>query len=380
MEPKGRGEAVNPIAGACGHAEPKNRLLSEARHQRKFAPGVGPRRQWKKAGQAPLAALVIGMVAAGAAATATILLSGLPGIPARLSGLPGLAVRAYAQGDKIVRMQTLNVRDILYVLTGGSNTLALMRDDGVVLVDTKPPGWGRAIRDNIEAVSDKGVTTIINTHAHADHVGGNVDFSTATTIIAHASAKARMEKMEIFRGANAKFLPNKLVSDRLSLLDGNDRIEIYYFGRGHTDGDLVVVFPEKRLAHVGDLFPAKAAPLIDADAGGSGVAFPETLTKAAAELKNVVRVTTGHDAASAVMGAAAGASAINANPRTMSIKDLQEYAEFNRDFLEAVKQAIAAGKSADEAAKTLQMPERYKAYDMANAGANVHAIYRELGK
>src|SRR5262245_31992665 len=102
------------------------------------------------------------------------------------------------QGDKIVKMQTLNVRDILYVLTGGSNTLALMRDEGVLLVDTKPAGWGRAILDNIEGVTDQKVTTIINTHAHADHVGGNVEFPSATTIIAHANAKARMEKMNIF--------------------------------------------------------------------------------------------------------------------------------------------------------------------------------------
>jgi hypothetical protein len=97
-------------------------------------------------------------------------------------------------------------------------------------------------------------------------------------------------------------------------------------------------------------------------------------------LKNVVRVTTGHDDASAVMAPAAGASAINANPRTMSIKDLQEYADFNRDFLDAVRQAIAAGKTADEAAKTLQMPDRYKDYDMRNGPANVRAIYAELKK
>ena len=77
-------------------------------------------------------------------------------------------------------MQTLNVRDILYILTGGSNTLALMRDEGVLLVDTKPAGWGRAILDNIESVTDQPVTTIINTHAHADHAGGNVEFPDAT--------------------------------------------------------------------------------------------------------------------------------------------------------------------------------------------------------
>src|SRR5262245_14353519 len=66
---------------------------------------------------------------------------------------------ALGQERKIVRMQTLNVRDILYVLTGGGgNSLALMRDDGVVVIDTKQPGWGRSIVDTIEAVTDKPVT------------------------------------------------------------------------------------------------------------------------------------------------------------------------------------------------------------------------------
>jgi hypothetical protein len=141
----------------------------------------------------------------------------------------------------------------------------------------------------------------------------------------------------------------------------------------------VVVFPEKRLAHFGDLFPAKAAPVIDTASGGSGVAFPETLARAAAELKNIARITTGHDDASA-MANPASPSAIFANPRTMTWNDLQEYVDFNRDFLAAVKQALAAGKSADEAAATLQLSDRYKSYDMTQARANVQAIYRELGK
>jgi glyoxylase-like metal-dependent hydrolase (beta-lactamase superfamily II) len=312
-------------------------------------------------------------MAAGAAAV-------VAGLAVSTAG-PVLSPTLLAQGDKIVRMQTLNVRDILYILTGGSNTLALMRDEGVLLVDTKPAGWGQAIRDNIESVTDQQVTTIINTHAHADHVGGNVDFPNATTIVAHANAKARMEKMPAFQGANAKFLPNKLVTDRLSLLEGDDVVEIYYFGRGHTDGDLVVVFPGpgKRVADFSDLFPGKMAPFIDVENGGSAVALPETLAKAVAEIKNIARVVTGHDEGSVVMGRA-GPSAIFANPRTMTWADLQEYVDFNRDFLEAVKQAMAAGRSADEAAKTLQMPERYKAYDMANAPANVRAIYAELKK
>jgi glyoxylase-like metal-dependent hydrolase (beta-lactamase superfamily II) len=287
----------------------------------------------------------------------------------------------HAQESRIVRMQTLNVRDILYVLTGGGgNTLALMRDDGVVLIDSKLPGWGRSLAETIQAVTDKPVTVIINTHAHEDHTGGNVDFPTATKIVAHQNAKASMQKMPAFSGANAKYLPNTLVSDRMSLLDGPDRIELYYFGRAHTDGDLVVVFPEKRLAHLGDLFPGKAAPVIDTANGGSAVEFPRTLARIVAEITNVVRVTTGHDDATLIPANKESGSAIFANPKTMTWKDLQEYVDFNNEFLAAVRQAIAEGKTAADAFATLRMPDRFKAYDMRQAKANVEAIYRELGR
>jgi glyoxylase-like metal-dependent hydrolase (beta-lactamase superfamily II) len=284
-------------------------------------------------------------------------------------------------GAPPIRMQTLSVYDILYVLTGnGGNTLALMRDDGVVLIDTKNPGSGKALQENIESVSDKPITTIINTHAHADHTGSNPEFPSAVQIIAQEHTKANMQKMDAFKGPNARFLPNKTVSDRMTLFDGPDRMELYYFGRGHTDGDLIVVFPEKRVAYFGDLFPAKAAPVIDVANGGSGVEFPKTLARAIAEIKGIARVVTGHDSSIAVMANAASGSAIFANPRPMAWKDLEEYADFNRDFLAAVQEAMKAGKSAADAAASLQLPERYKDYNMQNARANVEAIYKELGK
>ena len=60
--------------------------------------------------------------------------------------------------------------------------------------------------------------------------------------------------------------------------------------------------------------------------------------------------------------------------------DVEEYAEFNRDFLSAVRAAIAEGKSAAAAAASLSLPEKYKQYDMQNAKLNVEAIYKELGR
>ena len=193
-----------------------------------------------------------------------------------------LLPRRAAQENRTVRLRTLGPGDILYVLIGGGgNTLALMRDDGVVVIDTKLPGWGMPIREAIEAATDRPVTTIINTHAHPDHAGGNKDFPGKVEIVAHANAAAAV-------GAT------RTVTDKLTLLSGPDQIDLYYFGRGHTNGDLVVVFPQKRLAYLGDLFPSKSAPIVDAAAGGSVSALADTLRRVATEIKGVTRVVTGH--------------------------------------------------------------------------------------
>ena len=279
---------------------------------------------------------------------------------------------ASQQPPRVVKMQTLNVSDNLYLLSGGSgigNTLALATDDGVVLIDTMLAGWGQPILDSVKAVTDQPVTMIINTHTHGDHTGSNPEFPTAVQIVAHENTKTNMQKMDAFKGVNEKSLPNRTFQDRVTLLDGIDQIDLYYFGPGHTNGDAVVVFPAKRVAHMGDLFPSKAAPFIDTNNGGSGVAYPVTLSKAVAALDGVVtRVVTGH-------GTVPPGSPVRG---MTTLDDLKEFADFNRDFLAAVREAAKAGKTAEAAAASLALPERYKDYAMGRAKANVETIYREI--
>src|SRR5438477_11003022 len=128
------------------------------------------------------------------------------------------------------------VRDNLYMITGsnpmpqdafsGGNTSVFITDNGVVLVDTKLAGWGQVILDKIKTVTDKPVTTIINTHTHGDHTGSNSGFPATVEIVAHENTKANMEKMDAFKGDNAKYLPKKPYKDKLPPGSGKDRVDL----------------------------------------------------------------------------------------------------------------------------------------------------------
>ena len=188
-----------------------------------------------------------------------------------VAAVAGVVVAALtAQGNVA---EIAQVKDNLYVITGGGgNTAAFVTDGGVVVVDTKNPEWGNAILDKIKTVTDKRVTMIINTHTHGDHVGSNIDFTLPIEFVAHANTKTNMERMEPFQSTSGRrYLPSRTYENRLSLLDGDDRIDLYYFGQGHTSGDTIVVFPSLGVAHTGDLFAWKGVPYIDVNNGGSGV-------------------------------------------------------------------------------------------------------------
>jgi glyoxylase-like metal-dependent hydrolase (beta-lactamase superfamily II) len=259
--------------------------------------------------------------------------------------------------------QIEKVKDNLYMITGGGgNTAAYITANGVVLVDTKLANWGQAILDKVKTVTDKPVTHIVNTHTHGDHVGSNEFFPASVEIVAQANTAANMAKMPAFADPAKKHgLADKTFTDKMTLLGGSEAIDLYYFGRGHTNGDAFIVFRALRTMHAGDIFASKGTPLLDMNNGGSGVQIGETLAKAAAGIPNVDTVIPGHST-------------------VMTWADFQEVGEFNRAFLAAVQASIKAGKTADQAAADLTLPEKFKAYRMNGAKDNVAKIYAELGK
>jgi glyoxylase-like metal-dependent hydrolase (beta-lactamase superfamily II) len=220
------------------------------------------------------------------------------------------------------------------------------------------------------------VTTIINTHTHGDHVSGNVEFPATVDVIVQENTKTNMGKManppwappatspNVFQQNPGKGMPKRTFEDRMTIGKGADQIDLYYFGRGHTNGDAWVVWPALRFAHAGDIFARKGLPLLDTNNGGSGVDIGTTLQKAHDTIKNVDSVITGHST-------------------VMTWADVAEYAQFNKDFLADVQAALKAGKSVDEIAASWKMNDKYKGYAAAPEAAvkqNVTAVVSELKK
>ena len=261
------------------------------------------------------------------------------------------------------------VKDNLYVLTAstpgpeftGGNIGVLVTDTGVVVVDTKLAGYGPDILARIRKVTDKPVTTIINTHTHGDHTGSNEAFPATVDFIAQENTKANMTKMDAFKGDKSQFLPKRTFKDKMTIGTGRNRIDLYYFGPGHTNGDAWVAYPALRVLQTGDMFAWRDAPNIDRNNGGSAAEYGKTVAKAIAGIKDIDTVIPGH------------------SPITTP-KDLQEFQRFVTDWVAAVQSAAAAGKTVDEAVATINLSAKYPGYTNARYKQAITNVYAELGK
>jgi cyclase len=250
------------------------------------------------------------------------------------------------------------VKDNLWVIRGGGgNTAVFATSSGVTLVDTKNPGWGQPLLDKIKTLTDKPVTTVINTHSHYDHTSGNVAMPPNVEIIAHENTARLIPTVSevtgigptpnVFKDNPGKGLVRRTFKDKLTIGSGANQINLYYFGPAHTSGDAFVEFASLHVVHAGDVFPYKGLPRMDKANGGTGVGYADTLLKAVNGLKGVESVINGH--------APAG---------TMTIADMREYADFVRDYIGYVQGAKKTGKTAAQAIAEWKVPEKYKGYSM----------------
>lgn len=185
------------------------------------------------------------------------------------------------------------VADDLYVIIGsGGNVAVLVTNEGVVLVDAKFEQDYDGIVAKVKSVTDQPVKYVINTHHHSDHSGGNTRFIEIAEIISHKNARANIEGQKQSNAAPNMKPARITFTDETSVFLGGKEVRARYFGRGHTNGDIVVYFPAQRVLHTGDLM-AGVTPLIDYSGGGSIVEWSKTVDGAMAAFE-FDKVIPGH--------------------------------------------------------------------------------------
>ena len=145
----------------------------------------------------------------------------------------------------------------------------------------------------------------------------------------------------------------------MTLFSGPQQIDLYHFGRGHTDGDTFVVFRAARMMHTGDMFQSRNMPFIDfVNSGGSATEFPETLRNAVAGIDGVDTIIAGH------------------SNTLLTWNDFTEYVDFMNAFLAAGQDGMKTGASVEQVA-TAFLAQEHEGFqiDPQRVRDNLQAVY-----
>ena len=207
----------------------------------------------------------------------------------------------------------------------------------------------------IKKLTDKPIKYLVNTHSDGDHVSGNRYFPATVAVIAQENCRKEMLLPGRTGGASewskpeqAGFVPGLTFSERMDVYLGSDKVELYYFGVGHTTGDIVVYFPEEKTAFIGDQIFIGRTQLIHSYKGGNSHEHVKTLARML-ETLGAERFCSGH------------------SPMT-DRQGIKNHMEQMQSLQAKVKALKAAGKSVAEAQKEFS----------AEQAQLVGAIYNEI--
>src|SRR5256885_5022662 len=151
------------------------------------------------------------------------------------------------------------VKNDLYMISGeGGNVAVYATGEGVVLVDDMFDRNHADILAQAKSVTDQPLKYVVNTHQHDDDAGGDLKMLPIAEVIAHKNVRANLThiKQPYYEDTPGTpiGLPRITFSDETSVFLGGKETRAKYFGRGHTNGDAVIYFPDLRTIHTGDLF------------------------------------------------------------------------------------------------------------------------------
>ncbi len=264
------------------------------------------------------------------------------------------AVTAATQQPEQPPVEISEVADGLYIVTGpGGNVGVRVTSEGVVVIDDKFEDNYNDIVASISSVTNQPIRYVFNTHHHGDHTGSNVQFAALAPILAHENVRTNILRNDQ-PGA-----PSIVYTDQTAVYLGDATVEAIYMGRGHTDGDSVIYFPDLGVVHMGDLSFGGAAPYIDFGNGGSALELMNTYD-------NILELDFD--------------TAIPGHGNVMTKADVAAFREAFQELLDTGRQLISGGVSEDDLAARLaeEIPEL--SYETGFPARSIPGIYAELSE
>lgn len=226
----------------------------------------------------------------------------------------------------------------------GGTIAFLLSKKGIVVVDSQFPDQSKHLIDELKKLSENPFKLLINTHHHGDHSGGNISFKGIVEhVLAHENSKINQEKSAKQNKSEDKQLyPDQTYTNTWCQKVGKEKICLYHFGPGHTNGDSFIHFEHANIVHCGDLLFNRRHPYVDRGAGANIKSWIEVLNKALNKFDKQTIYVFGH--------AAAGYKV------TGTSDDLNKFRDYLGNVLTFTEAEIKAGKTKEEFLKTTAIP------------------------
>jgi len=269
-----------------------------------------------------------------------------------------ISLSSFAQQRQAAPVKLRKVSGGLYEILGGrgANGGVYICDDSVLVIDAKMTKESvEQTIEEIKKITDKPIQYLVNTHSDGDHINGNKFFPKTVIFVAHQNCR----KEFFYPRRNAEpsawnnpelvpFIPSLIFRDKMDIYLGSKKVELWYFGVGHTTGDLVVYIPEEKTAFLGDQIFMERPQLIHSYKGGNSFGHVKALTKMLKTLE-AEKFCSGHS-------------------EIMDRSAVKQHIDQTKKRQAKVRSLIAQGKDLEEVKKEFE----------ENEGRLVESIFNEI--
>ena len=239
---------------------------------------------------------------------------------------------------------TMLTKEIGIFTERGGTIAFLLSKKGIVVVDAQFPDQSKHLIDELKKKTENPFKLLINTHHHGDHTAGNISFKGIVEhVLAHENSLKNQTTVAIANKSEDKQLyPDQTFTDTWCQKFGKEKICLYYYGAGHTNGDSMIHFEHANIVHIGDLMFNRRHPFVDRSAGANIKSWMEVLNKATNKFDSKTKYIFGH--------------AGDGFEVTGTADDLKKFGDYLDAVLKFADSEIKAGKTKEEFVKNTVIP------------------------